>query len=126
MVSGERSRQGGRTAESRQTAHCWSAPTRPTSSCTPGDGHAAAGACGRLERLQCLGAKAHVVRPSVAAHLKQQTGIEAQLNTRGMRLQCERSQKVAALCAITAANAIIRDIRLRAPSLEDVFFGLSE
>ena len=64
--------------------------------------------------------------PRVAAHLKQQTGIEAQLNTRGMRLQCERSQKVAALCAITAANAIIRDIRLRAPSLEDVFFGLSE
>ncbi|QIL78823.1 ABC transporter ATP-binding protein [Diaphorobacter sp. HDW4A] len=63
---------------------------------------------------------------NVAAQLRQATGFDAQATDYGLRLQCDRSYKLAVLGVLTAQGSAVTDIRMRMPSLEDVFFGLSE
>lgn len=43
----------------------------------------------------------------------------------GLRLQCQREQKMAVLTTLTSLGDRVRDIKLLEPSLEDVFFGFS-
>ena len=62
----------------------------------------------------------------IAAHLQQNHGFDAQITPYGLRLQCDRARKVEVLSALTSLGAVVTDIRMRMPSLEDVFFGLSE
>lgn len=64
--------------------------------------------------------------PLIAAHLQQRSGFNAQITPYGLRLQCDRARKVEVLSALTSLGAVVTDIRMRMPSLEDVFFGLSE
>lgn len=64
--------------------------------------------------------------PLIAAHLQQNHGFDAQITPYGLRLQCDRARKVEVLSALTSLGAVVTDIRMRMPSLEDVFFGLSE
>ena len=64
--------------------------------------------------------------PLIAAHLQQSHGFDAQITPYGLRLQCDRARKVEVLSALTSLGAVVTDIRMRMPSLEDVFFGLSE
>ncbi|MBF5007045.1 ABC transporter ATP-binding protein [Diaphorobacter caeni] len=63
---------------------------------------------------------------NVATQLRQATGFDAQKTHYGLRLQCDRSYKLAVLAALSAQGSAVTDIRMRMPSLEDVFFGLSE
>lgn len=44
----------------------------------------------------------------------------------GLRWRCPRQNKMAALAALASLGARVRDLRLREPSLEDMFFGLSD
>jgi Cu-processing system ATP-binding protein len=44
---------------------------------------------------------------------------------RGVSLQCPRESKMAVLAALTALGSRITDLRLREPSLEDIFLGYS-
>lgn len=43
----------------------------------------------------------------------------------GLHIACPRASKMAVLAAVARAGARVRDIELREPSLEEVFFGLS-
>jgi Cu-processing system ATP-binding protein len=53
-------------------------------------------------------------------------GVRAQRQAgRGVSLQCPRESKMAVLAALTALGSRITDLRLREPSLEDIFLGYS-
>ncbi|MCH2242980.1 MAG: ABC transporter ATP-binding protein, partial [Aquabacterium sp.] len=44
----------------------------------------------------------------------------------GLRVDCPREAKMAALAAIAALGARVHDLHIHEPSLEDVFFGLHD
>jgi Cu-processing system ATP-binding protein len=43
-----------------------------------------------------------------------------------LAVQCPRDSKMAVITALAALNDKVRDITVREPSLEDVFFGFSD
>ena len=64
-------------------------------------------------------------RAQAAQALRDAVGIEPESVPSGLSLQCPAAHKMAALAALSSLGAIVQDLRLREPSLEDLFFGLS-
>jgi len=58
--------------------------------------------------------------------LAQATGITPEVMPTGLRLRCPRTHKMAVLAALAALDGKVRDLTVREPSLEDVFFGFSD
>lgn len=63
---------------------------------------------------------------AVGTALHGATGAAAEPITGGLRLACPREHKMAVLAAIAPFGTQVRDLALREPSLEDLFFGFSD
>ncbi|MDE2598879.1 MAG: ABC transporter ATP-binding protein [Rhodocyclaceae bacterium] len=63
--------------------------------------------------------------PAAVEALAAAIGIQAEATATGLRFQCAREQKMAVLAALTPLGDRVHDLRLQEPSLEDMFFGLS-
>jgi Cu-processing system ATP-binding protein len=53
-------------------------------------------------------------------------GVDVSVAAAGLRLACPSSLRMAVLAALAPLGARVSDLRMREPSLEDVFFGFSE
>jgi Cu-processing system ATP-binding protein len=63
---------------------------------------------------------------AVALALLAATGAAAEPAPNGLRLACPREHKMAVLGALAPFGSQVHDLTLREPSLEDLFFGLSD
>jgi Cu-processing system ATP-binding protein len=63
---------------------------------------------------------------AVGTALHGATGAAADPITGGLRLACPREHKMAVLAALAPFGTQVRDLALREPSLEDLFFGFSD
>lgn len=70
------------------------------------------------------------VNPPAAQAAAQQfsamPGVRCESLRDGLRVSCPRASKMAVLAAIMAMGADVHDLDIREPSLEDVFFGLTD
>lgn len=68
--------------------------------------------------------------PSVASTAWQMfsamTGVSCVKTESGVRVSCPRASKMGVLAAITALGSDLLDLDIKEPSLEDVFFGLTD
>ncbi|WP_411833811.1 ABC transporter ATP-binding protein [Pseudoxanthomonas mexicana] len=63
-------------------------------------------------------------REAAAQALREATGVQPEALPGGLRLLCPRERKMALLAALAPLGA--HDLRLQEPSLEDMFFGISD
>ncbi len=63
-------------------------------------------------------------REAAAQALREATGVQPEALPGGLRLHCPRERKMALLAALAPLGA--HDLRLQEPSLEDMFFGISD
>ena len=65
-------------------------------------------------------------RAGAAQALGAAVGVPAEPRPAGLRLALPRERKMALLAALAPLGASVQDVRLQEPSLEDMFFGLSQ
>jgi len=65
-------------------------------------------------------------RANAAQALGAAVGVPAEPRPAGLRLALPRERKMALLAALAPLGASVQDVRLQEPSLEDMFFGLSQ
>lgn len=68
---------------------------------------------------------AEAARAAVLQAVQPQLDAPAEITPTGLRLQCPRGRKMALLAALAPHGRDITDLRLQEPSLEDMFFGIS-
>ena len=79
----------------------------------------------RLADTADVGAR-QALAASVRQALGQIPGVECRDNPQGLALRCPRQAKMALLAACVGLGGCIADLSMQEPSLEDIFFGLSD